>query len=435
MRREDIDKLLGGWAAGTLTDAERTALLQAALMDQALFDQLMAEEPLRETLADPVLRGRIGRALDKPEPRRFGWFGHPWAWGLAGSAVATAVMVVALVEWNRTVQAPGPKLAEVQMAKTAGPPDARLETVPQKAAVPERTDAGETKAKRSKETLPALAFEARDAAAQPRERKADAPAAPLAKARRADAADKRGAEALAPPQPREIAQIAEPPALAPSPAPIQAKSESQQAAGRGAAMGVTAQASAPPVPGAPAPTASEQAAFRRQPAIHLEGARALFERAGGTDRKVRAGTSLRGNSVRVMAAPPANALGLRYRILLNAFGGTWAEADPDRQFRPNDALRLEVSVNERAYYYVIVNDSVLASGIALPAQMRSISIPRGTAGLTLIASRVPIATPLDARRRGSEPLIEKSGAAVYVAKAGFIPDERVVTEITLRYEY
>ena len=92
-------------------------------------------------------------------------------------------------------------------------------------------------------------------------------------------------------------------------------------------------------------------------------------------------------------------------------------------------------MNERAYYYVIVNDSVLASGIALPAQMQSISIPRGTARLTLIASRVPINTPLDARRRGSEPLIEKSGGAVYVAKAGFIPDERVVTEITLRYEY
>ena len=334
MRREDMDKLLGGWAAGTLTDAERTALLQAALADQALFDQLMAEEPLRETLADPVLRGRIGRALDKPEPRRFGWFGHPWAWGLAGSALATAVMVVALVEWNRTVQAPRPKLAEVQMAKTAPPPDARLEAVPQKALVPERTDAGETKAKRSKETLPARAFEARDAAAQPTERKADDPAPSLAaEARQADAADRRGAAALAPPPPRELAPIAEPPALAPSPAPVQAKSESQQAAGRGATMGVSAQASVPPVPGAPAPTASEQAAFRRQSAIHHEGARALFERAGETDRKVRAGTSLRGNSVRVMAAPPANALGLRYRILLNASGSTWAEADPDRQFR------------------------------------------------------------------------------------------------------
>ncbi len=35
------EKLLGGYATGTLTGEEREALMQAALHDQALFDALM----------------------------------------------------------------------------------------------------------------------------------------------------------------------------------------------------------------------------------------------------------------------------------------------------------------------------------------------------------------------------------------------------------
>ena len=37
MKREDIEKLLGGYATGTLTGEERQALFEAALTDQALF--------------------------------------------------------------------------------------------------------------------------------------------------------------------------------------------------------------------------------------------------------------------------------------------------------------------------------------------------------------------------------------------------------------
>ena len=40
----DLHKLLGGYAAGTLTPEERRALFDAALADQALFDALADEE-------------------------------------------------------------------------------------------------------------------------------------------------------------------------------------------------------------------------------------------------------------------------------------------------------------------------------------------------------------------------------------------------------
>ena len=54
MKREDIEKLLGGYTAGTLTPAEREALFAAALEDQQLFEMLAREEPLRELLQDPA---------------------------------------------------------------------------------------------------------------------------------------------------------------------------------------------------------------------------------------------------------------------------------------------------------------------------------------------------------------------------------------------
>ena len=38
MNREDIQKLLGGYATGTLTPEEQQALFSAALEDQELFD-------------------------------------------------------------------------------------------------------------------------------------------------------------------------------------------------------------------------------------------------------------------------------------------------------------------------------------------------------------------------------------------------------------
>ena len=70
MKRDDIDKLLGGYATGTLTAEEREALFAAALEDQQLFEALAGEEPLRELLQDPIVKGGCWR--DWSERRRRG---------------------------------------------------------------------------------------------------------------------------------------------------------------------------------------------------------------------------------------------------------------------------------------------------------------------------------------------------------------------------
>src|ERR1017187_9537418 len=50
MSREEIQKLLGGYATDTLSEAERRALFEAAIEDQELFDALAKEQALRDVL-------------------------------------------------------------------------------------------------------------------------------------------------------------------------------------------------------------------------------------------------------------------------------------------------------------------------------------------------------------------------------------------------
>jgi len=66
---EEVRKLLGGYATGTLTDEERNLLFSAALQDQELFDALADEEGLRELLAEPATRQTLLKQLQRqPQP-------------------------------------------------------------------------------------------------------------------------------------------------------------------------------------------------------------------------------------------------------------------------------------------------------------------------------------------------------------------------------
>ncbi|MCC6587661.1 MAG: hypothetical protein IT168_13270 [Bryobacterales bacterium] len=67
MTPPDIRKLIAGYASGTLSEAERKVLFEAALHDQALFDALADEEALRELLADAEFRGELLEALNEVE--------------------------------------------------------------------------------------------------------------------------------------------------------------------------------------------------------------------------------------------------------------------------------------------------------------------------------------------------------------------------------
>ena len=59
MNPDDVKRLMGGYATGTLTPAEQKALFEAALEDQELFNALAREQTLREALDDPAVRHEL----------------------------------------------------------------------------------------------------------------------------------------------------------------------------------------------------------------------------------------------------------------------------------------------------------------------------------------------------------------------------------------
>ena len=97
MSKEEIRKLIGGYATGSLTDDERRQLFDAALDDQELFDQLQEEQSLKELLDDPISREQIRRAAAESLPPS--WFRRPWIWAVGASFATAAVLLVALVQW------------------------------------------------------------------------------------------------------------------------------------------------------------------------------------------------------------------------------------------------------------------------------------------------------------------------------------------------
>jgi len=121
MKPEDAARLLGGYATGTLTDAERQALFQAALDSQELFNALGDEQALKELLEDPAARRRLLEALGEARrplfERAAAWFTRPSTWALAGGA--TAAVLLAVIAVRSLVEMPRKQAIALKTAETA----------------------------------------------------------------------------------------------------------------------------------------------------------------------------------------------------------------------------------------------------------------------------------------------------------------------------
>ena len=101
MSEHDLEKLLGGFAADTLTPEEKQTLYTAVLQDQQLFNALADEQALKELLADPDVRRRLLASLEQKSASDTGgslswldWFRRPAGLALAGGLSAAALAVV-----------------------------------------------------------------------------------------------------------------------------------------------------------------------------------------------------------------------------------------------------------------------------------------------------------------------------------------------------
>jgi hypothetical protein len=120
MSREDIQKLLGGYATGTLTSEEQQALFEAALDDQELFDALAREQSLRDLLQDPGARAHLLAALDdRPEP----WYRKRWLMSVTyvTPLLAGIIGVSVVTLWMRTGRHPAPPPLVAVLKQAASP--------------------------------------------------------------------------------------------------------------------------------------------------------------------------------------------------------------------------------------------------------------------------------------------------------------------------
>lgn len=144
MTRHEAEKLLGGYATGTLTDQEKSALFSAALDQQELFDALVDEEALRELLADPDARRRLLTLLPEAPVRTafWDWLRRPAAIGLAASLAGAAVLGVALWQYS------GPKkvaMSQVAEVRQTPPPAQPLLKPPEAPQLPVESKAKKTR--------------------------------------------------------------------------------------------------------------------------------------------------------------------------------------------------------------------------------------------------------------------------------------------------
>ena len=149
MNREEIQKLLGGYATDTLTAEEQQALFAAALEDQELFDALGREQSLRDLLRDPAARAHLLAALDAPATTP--WF-RRWWMPLSAAAVAVALASVAIVAVRRQPPAAPPVTIAKLEPLVAPPVGAMPQPAPASAPVeprPSRADAVPAQAKES----------------------------------------------------------------------------------------------------------------------------------------------------------------------------------------------------------------------------------------------------------------------------------------------
>ncbi len=130
MNAREADLLLGGYATGTLTEAERSALFAAALSDQALFDALADEETLRELLADPAVKAKLLAALETT-PKVIPFWRRPTTMTLAASLLV-AVGATLMLEQDHPEQrlskppAPAPLTEAAPAANAAAPETAKV---------------------------------------------------------------------------------------------------------------------------------------------------------------------------------------------------------------------------------------------------------------------------------------------------------------------
>jgi hypothetical protein len=358
MTREEVQKLLGGYATGTLTPEEQQALYSAALEDQELFDALANEQSLRDLLRDPAARAEVLAALDAPPPARAGWIAwmrRPWVAGLAMAGIAA--VSVAVWKTQRTAE-PEPQLV------------AKVEPQPAPA-----------------QTLRAPTIEPAPAPATPKlEARRDAVRREADTDKVASAAASAPAAAIAPPaapaaQPAELKDMAAPTVLAENkPQVLQLAPSGQQTAGQNAIQNAFQNGQN----AAPSPMAQNMTTLGQQQGFRQSDTPMILTGQNGILASGRGG---RGALKKAEAIAPA----FKITVIRNGI----AEADAATPLPAGEAVKLRIVPNADGFLYAMDGNTPLANAqVKAQQQFETPELKSDGAGqrqIRIILSSTPMA--------------------------------------------
>jgi hypothetical protein len=163
---DDVRKLLGGYATGTLSDEEKQLLYDAALRDDDLFAALADEHALKELLDDSNVRAQLLRATEEPKFTVAGAFREWLERPKAKALVATGAVLLAIIAFKtgrESMEEKHEQVAEVRQ------PAAEPERPVVPPAQPKESPAPQRKAAKLKveKDAPVMAREAPASAPQP----------------------------------------------------------------------------------------------------------------------------------------------------------------------------------------------------------------------------------------------------------------------------
>jgi hypothetical protein len=160
--RDDIRRLMGAYATGSLTDAERKALFEAALDDQDLFDEPAREQAVKDVIAEPGVRDRLIAGLPRvdsqPVATAGGWK-KPLAWGLSAAFVLSMSIAAVMITRSTDTRQSSQKVAILDgTLQPSAPAPATIGPgpIPQSASAPQPTPAraGAPAPSRDRQPLP-----------------------------------------------------------------------------------------------------------------------------------------------------------------------------------------------------------------------------------------------------------------------------------------
>jgi len=341
--RVDLHKLLGGYAAGTLTEEERRALFEAALTDQPLFDALADEEALREVLADPASRERVRAALADRPPTAFevlgAWLRRPSVWALAGTMAAAVVLTVVVLRTKPVSPSPAAG-KQVALATRPVPPIVNAPASSRPATPP-------------RSRLETRRF---------------VPPPPVARHPAARSA------------PRELAA---PPAAQPATLAAKLRSPEPHGGGFGSLSGAAGPAPPPPPP---------------PPGVAGSATKSVEVQAE-SDLPVT-GRNVAGLEKAKKFAP----LGLRYTLLRRGADDKDTEVPPDTPFSRGESARLRIDADRAGYLYVLAGNHALFSGPIAAGQPVVVETEPGVLHLLLLpeADSGPLSTLVSRMRNRAD---------------------------------